>query len=207
MLSSGCVPPPNQVKPQAHPPPPPASLQTLEGTGDMTGDGDVSPQQSPWSGSEDLGAMILLETPSPLQGLPSARRGGSLDAQLNITQQTLMKTNFPPTFSFCLHSRNMRQAVQKRRELYQNKLGLVPTASFVPFIDNQPGQEHLLHSEGRLSIICAPQHRSREPFPPKQLSVLFSQRVPAKPLLASISTKLHDILGMVRDRWNHCLLS
>lgn len=101
----------------------------------------------------------------------------------------------------------MRQAVQKRRELYQNKLGLVPTASFVPSINNQPGQEHLLRSEGLLSIICAPQHRSHEFFPLQQLSVLFSQRVPANPLLALISTKLHDILGVVRGRWRHCLLS
>lgn len=75
MLSSGCVPPPNQVKPQAHPPPPPASLQTLEGTGDMTGDGDVSPQQSPRSGSEDPGAMILLDTPSPLHRAAQCQEG------------------------------------------------------------------------------------------------------------------------------------
>lgn len=139
----------------------------------MTGDGAVSPQQCPWSGSEDPGAVVLLEIPSPLHrpAHGCARRGGCLDAKLNITQQTLMKTIFPPTFPFCVHSRNVRQAVQKRRELYENKLGLLPTASFVPSINNQPGQEHLLHSEELLSIICAPQHRSHEPFPPKLLSV------------------------------------
>lgn len=115
-----------------------------------------------------------------------------MDAKL-VTQQTLMKTS-----PFCLHSRNVKQAVQKRK-LYQNKLGLVPIISLVPSINNQPGQEHLLHPEGLLSIVCAPQHSSHDSFPPKLLSVHHINFL--------ILTKPHCILGMVRGRGSHCLMS
>jgi len=115
-----------------------------------------TPELQP-SWSQHLHSVVLL----------GARRDSCLDAKLNITQKTPRKTNFPPTSPFCLHSRNAKQAAQKRRKLYQNKLGVVPTVSLVPSINNQPGQEHLLHSEGLISIICAPQHSSHEPFPPE----------------------------------------
>lgn len=97
--------------------------------------------------------------------LLGARMDGCLGAKQNITQQTLMKTNFPLTSPFCLHSRNVKQAVQKRSKPYQNKLGFIPTVSLVPSIKNQLRQEHLLHSEGLIIIICAPQHSSHDPFP------------------------------------------